>query len=101
LLTGKLNYIKFIDNVTGFGNKNHNPFKLAVQKIELFLENNKIDSRELLKRVGSVTEDGVTVQIFAQFLQKKIDKGKNIDDLEMISHMIDIDKDGYISNEDL
>ena len=35
------------------------------------------------------------------FYKKKIDKGKNIDDLEMISHMIDIDKDGYISNEDL
>lgn len=101
MVTGKLSYIKFIDNVTGFGNRNHNPFKLTVQKIELFLENNKIDSRELLKRVGSVTEDGVTVQVFAQFLKSKIEKGKAVDDLEMISHMIDIDKDGYISNDDL
>ena len=68
-MTQKVAYLPFIDSVTGLGNKNHNPFKSVVAKIELFIETNKLTRQSLLKRVGAATSDGISVGKFADFLK--------------------------------
>lgn len=34
----KISYLRFLDSAIGLGNKNHNPFKYLVQKIEIFMQ---------------------------------------------------------------
>ena len=68
-MTQKVPYLRFIDSITGLGNKNHNPFKSVVQKIEFFIETNKLTRQNLLKRAGAATSDGISVEKFADFLK--------------------------------
>lgn len=100
-LTGRIPYLTFIDNTIGFGNKNHNPFKSLVAKIELFNQSNKLDPGSLLKRIGAVTSDGVTTEKFAEFLKQKVEKSRSLEELQSMAVLMDIDKDGYICENDL
>lgn len=60
-----------------------------------------MDAEQLLKRIGSVTTDGVDIEKFANFLKAKVSQTRTLDELNLISYMIDVDKDGYVSKEDL
>ena len=80
----KISYLRFLDSAIGLGNKNHNPFKYLVQKIEIFMQQNKLDCRGLLKRIGAPTSDGVDIQTFAQFLKNKIDQSRAMGEIENI-----------------
>ena len=51
--------------------------------------------------MGAATSDGVSVAQFADFLKKKVEKLKSIEELEKIAHLIDIDKDGYVCHNDI
>lgn len=65
------------------------------------MNTNKIQPIELLKRIGAPTSDGVSLKEFADFLKKKVDKGRDISELEKICILIDIDKDGFICHNDI
>ena len=88
-----------LDLITSHGNRNHNPFKSLIKKIEWFIETNKLSVDGLLQRLSSKGE--VPVKQFAKFLHDKIEKSKDIANLESYSSLMDIDKDGLISRDDL
>jgi len=41
-----------MDRMTALGNKDHNPFKSIMQRLEFFLETNKINVVGLVKRLS-------------------------------------------------
>ncbi len=87
-------------------NKEHNPFKSVVQRLDYFLMSNQQTSASLVKRLkekSGTSQDskGVPVEYFGDFLKKKIDKKRNESELQKYSRFIDIDKDGFISEIDL
>ena len=99
----KICYISMLDQITGGGNKNHNPFKSLIKKLDFFLESNKITVEDLLGRLDPVRGkvDGVFIENFATFLKEKIEKSKDIENLKSYTNLMDVDKDGRISKEDL
>jgi len=99
----KILYVDFLSQITEVGNRNHNPFKSLIKKIDFFLESNHISISELLKRLDPLNgeKEGVTVERFAKFLKDKIDKNKDHQNLLSYAKMMDIDKDGCICQDDL
>lgn len=61
-ITGKISYLPFLSQVTNLGNRDHNPFQKVLQKLEIFIHENKVDALGLLKRIGAKTSDGVSVE---------------------------------------
>ena len=58
--------------------------------------------RALLKRLEySENEYLATVTDFAEFIKQKIDKRRSDEDIISECNMIDVDKDGFIGQEDL
>jgi Ca2+-binding EF-hand superfamily protein len=106
---GKLNYMDFISRMCKVSNKNHNPFKSIVNRINFFLKQNSISANALLKRLAQAGDHvvtgpgiiGIPVSIFAEFLKQKVEKKRDIRDLERYSTMVDIDKDGFITEADV
>ena len=103
---GKINYLSFLQRMADVSNKEHNPFKSVVQRIDFFLISNQQSVASLLKRLKEKahiinSNNGVSVEKFGQFLKQKIDKKRSEDELDKYAHYIDIDKDGYISEIDL
>jgi Ca2+-binding EF-hand superfamily protein len=96
-------YVDLLDLITSVGNKNHNPFKSLVRKLDFFLESNKISVLELMEMLDPLKgkTDGVALDKFAQFLKDKVEKGKDVINLESYARLMDIDKDGRITAEDL
>ena len=90
-----------MDRVCALGNKNHNPFKSLVQRLAYFLETNKLTVLSLLRRLGASESDPVSVSKFADFLKSKVEKRKEHGELVRYAKLIDVDKDGYIGEEDL
>ena len=64
-------------------------------------ENKLADATSLLKRIGAITSDGISNEKFANFLKEKIEKTKTKQELENITKLIDVDKDGFICSNDL
>lgn len=60
-----------------------------------------MSAEQLLSKLGAATTDGVDVEKFASFLKSKVAQSRNLEELQLMSYMIDIDKDGFISKEDL
>jgi Ca2+-binding EF-hand superfamily protein len=92
-----------IKTITNGGNKNHNPFKTLIKKLDFFLEVNKTTISELLARLDPIRgpTDGVSLETFAKFLKEKVEKSKDLENLKSYSNLMDIDKDGRISKDDL
>lgn len=68
------------------------------------MKNNKLTVKGLMKRLEDREAAGaelVPVEKFAKFMQTKIDKKREMEELTKFSHLIDIDKDGNIGEEDL
>lgn len=63
----KILYVGLLDLVTSVGNKNHNPFKTLVRKLDFFLHTNGTAIPELLERLDPLRgrTDGVTLGTFA------------------------------------
>ena len=95
-----MKYVELLDLITQNGNRNHNPFKGLIKKVEWFVETNNIPVEQLLRRLGGSSGD-VPVETFAKFLKDKIEKHKDYQNLLTYAQMMDIDKDGLISKEDL
>lgn len=68
-----------LDKVVNLGNKNHNPFKSVVQKLDFFMETNKLTPYTLLKRIGAPTADGLDIESFGEFLKDKVEKTRGIE----------------------
>ena len=85
--------------ITQHGNRNHNPFKNLIKKLEWFVETNQLSVIQLLNRLNDKGE--VSVPAFAKFLHEKVEKSKDIQNIESYVKLMDIDKDGMISQEDL
>ena len=85
----------------GLGNKDHNPVQKLVQKIEIFLFDNKMDAKGLLNRLDSETSVGIPIKDFSTYCQRKIAKDASMGTLMSQVRLLDIDKDGYISVDDL
>lgn len=70
-----------------------------------FLKHNNVTAGDLVKRVvdknSETNTTGITITYFAEFLKQKVDKKADVRDLRLFSGMMDIDKDGYISENDL
>ena len=105
---GKLNYMDFIKRMCKVSNKNHNPFRSIISRISFFLKQNNITIANLLKRLSSATEIQpssnmylIPLRIFAEFLKQKVEKKKEIKELEHFALLLDVDKDGFISEADL
>lgn len=79
----KILYVDLLDLITSVGNRNHNPFKGLVRKLDFFLATNKISVLELIERLDPLKgkTDGVALDQFAQFLKDKVEKGKDIPNL--------------------
>ena len=99
----KIVYVDFLDQITQVGNRNHNPFKALIKKVDFFLHSNQISILELLKRLDPLNgeKEGVTLERFAKFLKDKIDKSKDHENLVSYTKLMDVDKDGRICQDDL
>ena len=99
----KILYVDFLDQITQVGNRNHNPFKSLIKKLDYFIESNEITILELLRRLDPINgeNEGAEVDRFAKFLKDKIEKNKDIANLVSYTRMMDIDKDGRICQDDL
>lgn len=64
---GTISYIEFIDNVIALGNKQHNPVQKLVQKIEIFLHENKMTAKGLINKLDSETSVGIPVKDFTAY----------------------------------
>lgn len=99
---GKLNYLEFLTQVQKVANNNHNPFKTVVSRVSYFLKHNSVKVGELLARLhGFDAAKGVPLAEFTKFLKLKVDKRRDEAELREISKMIDVDKDEYISDNDI
>jgi hypothetical protein len=78
---GKIHYIGFLERMHDVSNKDHNPFKSIVQRLEFFITSNKQTVHSLVKRLiqksGTTSEVGVPVEYFAEFLKAKVDKKRS------------------------
>ena len=107
---GRINYMDFLGKVCKVSNKNHNPFKSVVSRLSYFLKQNNIASGALLKRLSSASPHntvaapgivGIPCQLFAEFLKQKVEKKRTLDDLIQYSIMMDVDKDGFVTEADI
>ena len=72
----KVLYNDFIDKMCLIGNKDYNPFKSLIQRLQFFLDQNNLNSKSLLNRLRD--EDmKVSVEKFAEFLKLKVEKKKD------------------------
>jgi len=102
---GKIHYIGFLERMHDVSNRDHNPFKSIVQRLEFFITSNKQTVHSLVKRLiqksGTTSEVGVPVEYFAEFLKAKVDKKRSESELEKYAFYMDIDKDGFLSEIDI
>jgi len=71
-----------MDRICALGNKNHNPLKQLVQRLAYFLESNKLSIANLLRRLGATAEEGVSLHKFGEFLKAKVEKRRELADLQ-------------------
>jgi len=50
--SGKINYMEFLSRMSEVSNRDHNPFKSLVQRLQYFVESNKQTIHSLLKRLA-------------------------------------------------
>lgn len=66
------------------------------------MQHNFISPAELVRRLKSSPEKrGVPIDEFAKFLKQKVDKKRDLKQLSKFVALIDIDKDGQVSGEDV
>jgi len=107
--SGKINYMGFLKRMAEVSNREHNPFKSVIERIAYFIEQNKQTPFNLLKRLAQKrsadvqvpSEEAVPLNVFEGFLKAKIDKKRDSSQLRKFAFMIDIDKDGFITEMDL
>lgn len=97
----QVSYVEFMDKMCALGNKEHNPFKNLVQRLAYFIESNRLTIITLLNRLKGGDSRLVPLDKFVEFLKAKVEKKR--DQVELFDYvlMLDIDKDGYIGEEDL
>lgn len=103
---GKLNYMDFISKMCKVSNRNHNPFKSIISRISFFLKQNSISIASLLKRLALASDApasvvGIPLRVFAEFLKQKVEKKKDLSELERFTSLLDVDKDGLITEADI
>lgn len=103
---GKVNYMQFMSKMSEVSNKEHNPLKSVVQRIQYFLQTNSQTVGQLLKRISTQTDfesdqPAVSLENFASFLKHKVDKKRSKEQLRQFAYFLDVDKDGYVSEIDL
>jgi len=107
---GRINYVDFLNKVCKTGNKNHNPFKSIISRLSYFLKQNTISAGALLKRLSAASPQntqvapgiiGIPTNLFAEFLKQKVEKKRPLDELCKYSAMIDVDKDGFVTEADI
>jgi Ca2+-binding EF-hand superfamily protein len=98
----------FVRRMCKVSNRNHNPFRSIISRISFFLKQNNISIGNLLKRLSTASEPQpnlpiflIPLRVFAEFLKQKVEKKKEIKELEHFTMMLDVDKDGFISEADL
>ena len=100
----------FLGKVCKVANKNHNPFKSIVSRLSYFLKQNNISSNALLKRLSAATPQnteaapgviGIPTNLFAEFLKQKVEKKRTYEELCKYSNMLDVDKDGFVTEHDI
>ena len=106
---GRINYMDFMGRISK-SSRAHNPFKTIVSRIAFFLKQNNVEIGALLKRLAQSVECSkeiapeqwiIPCDGFTAFLKQKVEKKRDIGELKKFTEMIDIDKDGYISEPDL
>jgi Ca2+-binding EF-hand superfamily protein len=95
----KILYVQFLDLITSVGNRNHNPFKSLIHKLDFFLDSNKLSIEQLLTKMDQ--SQTVSLETFAKFLKDKVEKHKDYENILSYVKMMDIDKDGRICKDDL
>lgn len=111
---GRIDYTQFISNLEQV--RDHNPFKSLVSRIKSFMSQNNQNSEAFMKRLvtgesqasshykeeeGLDKERKVSVDFFAKFLKNKVDKKRDLAELQRYAQLMDIDSDGYVSIHDL
>jgi len=75
---GRINFMDFLQKLTGISNRDHNPFKSLVQRLDYFLKQNKLTVIEIVRRLAS--DSGVLRvdnDTFASFIKQKVDKKRD------------------------
>ena len=107
---GRINYMDFLGKVCKVSNKNHNPFKSVVNRLSYFLKQNNISAGALLKRLAAASPlntsaapgiIGIPTDLFAEFLKQKVEKKRQLNELVKYSNMMDVDKDGFVTEADI
>ena len=66
------------------------------------MKHNNVQVSELIKRLNvSESTKGIPVAEFSKFLKLKVDKRRDESELKSISQLIDVDKDNYVSENDI
>lgn len=50
---GKIDYIAFIDRMSEVSNRDHNPFKSVVQRLQYFIQSNNQTAHSIIKRLSN------------------------------------------------
>ena len=72
--------MKLIEKMETVGNRNHNPFRTLVQRIKKFLDTNRYEPNDLIRLLGGEGE-GVSLDKFADFLARKVEKTRSLEEL--------------------
>ena len=100
--SGRINYVEFLSKMSITADKNFNPFKAVVNRVNYFLTQNKITVNGIIKRLGKGRSDRkVTTRTFSEFIKNKVQKKKSMQELQNLADLIDIDQDGFIDEHDL
>ena len=106
---GRIDYTQFLNKMNIVSNKNHNPFSQVVHRIKYFMKQNNLSQKELIKRLivsegkeqGYQSEDqSISVEFFGDFMKSKIDKKREMSEIQRFAAMMDIDRDGRINIHD-
>lgn len=92
----RINYVELMTKIEET-KKSHDPFKNLVSRLNYFLKNNQITPAQLIKKIS----DQCTNDKFAEFLRQKVDKKATIGQLVKLTQILDVDKDGSISEYDI
>jgi len=65
------------------------------------LTRNQLSVEGLLEKIGFEGKNGVPISKFARFLKDKVEKNKDLENLESYADLMDVDKDGRICKDDL
>ncbi|OMJ86438.1 hypothetical protein SteCoe_12017 [Stentor coeruleus] len=93
----KVDINEFLDNLEGPNLPPQDPLKSTATRLQIFLKQNDLTTNQLLKKLGT----RVSVDKFADFLRKKVQKKFSQELLDDVAEKFDVNKDGFVDMNDI